>query len=117
MFGYACRETPELMPLTVSLSHRLVRQLSLVRKEGILPYLRPDGKSQVTIEYEFGKPKRAHAVVVAAQHDPDVSLEQLSSDIQEHVVGPVLGQENPAVQLDCGDGRCLGLLPAFGHGL
>ncbi|MEE8442542.1 MAG: methionine adenosyltransferase, partial [Dehalococcoidia bacterium] len=90
MVGYACTETPELMPMPISLAHALCRRLSLVRKEGTLPYLRPDGKSQVTIEYAYGVPKRVHTVVVSAQHSPNVDLAQLQQDIREHVIDPVL---------------------------
>ena len=92
MLGFACNETPELMPLPILLSHHLCMRLSQIRKEGVLPYLRPVGKSQVTIEYEFGKPKRAHAVVIAAQHDPDVPSKKLWDDVVEHVVNPVMGK-------------------------
>jgi S-adenosylmethionine synthetase len=91
MFGYACTETPELMPVPIALAHRLARRLSEVRKQGIVPYLRPDGKTQVTIEYADDKPVRLDTVVVSTQHAPDIDLETLlAPDIQEHVVDPVL---------------------------
>ncbi len=90
MFGYACDETPELMPMTIMLAHKLTRRLSEVRKKEILPYLRPDGKSQVTIEYRDGKPYRLHTIVVSSQHSPDVELKQLRREIIEKVILPVL---------------------------
>lgn len=96
MFGYACRETEEFMPMPIMLAHKLVRRLSQVRKEKILKYLRPDGKSQVTIEYEGDLPKRIDAVVIAAQHDPDVKMSDLREDIKKTVIEDVL----PADMLD-----------------
>jgi S-adenosylmethionine synthetase len=90
MFGYACTETPELMPAPISLAHALVRRLSQVRRDGILKYLRPDGKSQVSVRYVNGKPLRVETVVVSTQHSPDVTLEQLREDVAEHVILPTL---------------------------
>ena len=94
MFGYATDETPELMPYPISLAHRLALQLTKVRKDGILRYLRPDGKTQVSVEYdEQGRPARLEAVVLSTQHDADVSQEQIHADIKKHVFDPVLPQE------------------------
>ncbi len=89
MIGFACNETDEYLPLTISLAHRLTRRLAELRKDATLPYLRPDGKSQVTIEYEHGRPKRIAALVVSTQHDPDVRNEQIREDIERLVVEPV----------------------------
>ena len=93
MFGFACDETPELMPLTASLAQKLTRQLAVVRRDGTLPYLRPDGKSQVTVEYHKGRPKRVQTVVISTQHHPDVSQEQIATDVRAHVIAPVVPKE------------------------
>jgi S-adenosylmethionine synthetase len=92
MFGFACDETPELMPLPIALAHRLAQRLSVVRKDGTVPYLRPDGKTQVTIEYADGRPARLDTVVVSSQHAADIDLDTLlKPDIAEHVITPVIG--------------------------
>ncbi len=104
MFGYACDDTPELMPLPIALAHRLARRLSEVRKSGVVPYLRPDGKTQVTIEYDGDKPVRLDTVVVSSQHAADIDIDTLlAPDIAEFVVGP----EIAALGIDCSGHRLL----------
>ena len=93
MFGYACDDTPELMPITASLAHKLAKQLTRVRREGALPYLRPDGKTQVTAEYEDGELKRIDAVVVSSQHSDDVPMDRLRADIKKYVIDSVIPSE------------------------
>lgn len=93
VFGFACDETPELMPLPISLAHRLAKQLASVRKEKILEYLRPDGKTQVTVEYEDDIPKRVDTIVVSAQHSGDVSLETIREDVIREVIGPIVPKD------------------------
>ena len=90
MVGFACTETPELMPLPVMLAHRLCQRLSLLRREGVLPYLRPDGKSQVTVEYAYGVPKRVDTVIVSAQHDPEVGYDVIQPDIIDQVIKEIV---------------------------
>ena len=91
MFGYACDESPELMPLPIALAHRLTRRLAHVRRDGTLPWLRPDGKSQVTVEYRYGHVARVDAVVVSTQHAPDVDHEQIEAEVKSHVIEAVIG--------------------------
>lgn len=98
MFGYACDETPELMPMPIMMAHKLVRRLSEARRAGTLPYLRPDGKSQVSVEYVDGKPKRIDAVVISTQHGDDVSTEQLRTEVKKHIIDSIL----PKGMLDSG---------------
>ena len=93
MFGYASNETEEYMPYPISLAHKLTRQLTKVRKDGTLPYLRPDGKSQVTVEYDEDKPIHLNAVVVSSQHDEDITIDQLRKDIRKYVLDEILPKE------------------------
>ncbi len=93
MFGYASNETPELMPMPISIAHRLARRLAEVRKSGLIPYLRPDGKAQVTVEYENGRPLRVDTIVVSTQHSPEVSLAEIREDVIKNVIGAVVPPE------------------------
>ncbi|MGH9098274.1 MAG: methionine adenosyltransferase, partial [Acidimicrobiales bacterium] len=92
MIGFACNETPELMPMSISLAHELVRKLSLIRKQKVLGYLRPDGKSQVTVEYSHGKPVRVDTVVISTQHDPEATHDQIFNEVKDLVIAPVLSK-------------------------
>jgi len=98
MFGYACNETAELMPLPIMMAHKLVRQLSDVRRAGTLPWLRPDGKSQVSVEYVNGQPKRIDAVVISTQHAPDIATDELRAQVKKHIIDPIV----PADMVDSG---------------
>jgi len=93
MFGYACNETEQLMPMPIYMAHKLTRRLAEVRKNGTLPWLRPDGKSQVTVEYEYGKPKRIDTVLISTQHSPDVSHSEIEEGLMEHVIVPTMPGE------------------------
>ncbi len=93
MFGYACNETPQLMPMPIYLAHKLTRRLTELRKNGTLPWLRPDGKSQVTVEYSYGKPKRIDTVLISTQHAPDISHGEIREAVIEHVIMPTLPKE------------------------
>jgi len=93
MFGYACKETPELMPLPIMLAHKLVRRLAQARKEKIVDFFRPDGKSQVTVDYEDSKPRFVDTVVISTQHSPDVSQKQVREAVIEEVIKPVIPEE------------------------
>ena len=90
MFGYACNETPELMPAPIHYAHKLTRQLAAARKSGQLPWLRPDGKSQVTVQYEYGKPKRIDTVLISTQHAPEISHAEISESVREYIINPIL---------------------------
>ena len=104
MFGYACDETPELMPLSISLAHRLAKQLTAVRKDGTLDYLRPDGKTQVTIEYENDVPKRVDTIVISTQHSDTVELETIRKDLKKYVIDviidPTMMDENTKIYIN-----------------